>query len=377
MPNPIHILVVDDEAMIRTTCQRSLSRLGYRVDIAPNAEEALRRAHEEPYEVVITDISMPGAMDGKGLVEAVRRKSPGTDIVVMTGYPSLDSAIPVMKQGAVDYLIKPFDAYALQQTVERCCERRRLKDELNQERKLREELQAAYAELEELSRTKEAFVSRLNHELRIPLTPALLAVDILSQQTKDPQTLQLCALTRKRLTQLQGLIDNLLMFGDLKDKALDIPWTRISLRRLWSRLVEQGAAEWHERNIHLFLDFPREATLVRGIPGLIEVAFKQLLQNAVLFNRNGGTVTVASRFISQIKQVAISVTDTGIGIPKRETEKVFDSFYQVAHYLTREVGGVGLGLALVKRIAEKHGGRVSVHSVSRRGSTFTIYLPAA
>lgn len=371
------ILIVDDELSIRTSCQRYLARVGYSVDVAANADEALQSCGKKPFQILVTDIAMPGALNGQDLVSRVKRDWPATDILVMTGYPSLQTAIPVLKDGAFDYLMKPFEPEHLKQIIDRCLERRRLREELSQERKLREELQAAYAELQHVSGIKEAFLARVNHELRIPLTPALLAVDILSNTSKDAQTLQLCELTRKRLHQLQALIDNLLLFVHLKKDAVSCRWPRLSLRKTWTRIVEAAAPLWRERKIHVVLHFPRDAVLVKGNPDQIEAAFRQLLENAILFNRPGGTVSIESFKDASRPFIGVSVSDTGIGIPKKETEKVFDSFYQVASYLTREVGGVGLGLALVKSIAEQHGGNVTVKSIPRRGSTFTLYVPAA
>ena len=107
-------------------------------------------------------------------------------------------------------------------------------------------------------------------------------------------------------------------------------------------------------------------------PDLIETVYKNLFLNAIQFNRKDGTILVQAQKVGSY--VHVSFADTGIGIPEDKTPRLFDSFYQVANCLTREVGGMGLGLALVKRIAELHGGSVRVESRMEQGSVFTLAL---
>src|SRR4029077_18263791 len=123
--------------------------------------------------------------------------------------------------------------------------------------------------------------------------------------------------------------------------------------------------------VQLALDEPLH-TIV-GDPDLLETAFKHLMNNAVHFNKKGGLIKLQAK--NQGDQVQISFADTGIGIPNDKVSMVFDSFYQVADYMTRDVGGIGLGLAIVRRIVEAHGGSIMVQSREGQGSEFRILLP--
>lgn len=149
------VLVVDDEAGIRDFCSRVLGADGYAVSTAESGEEALARLGEG-WDIVLTDLSMTGVVDGNELVRRTRA-SGSTDVLLMTGSPTLDSAIQAMKDGAFDYLIKPFSVDGLKIAVKRCVERRQLSQELTREKALRAELERAYTSLSEMERARETF----------------------------------------------------------------------------------------------------------------------------------------------------------------------------------------------------------------------------
>jgi len=122
------ILVVDDEASIRETTQRFLVLAGYSVTTMAGGAEAIEACRQNPFALVLTDLKMPG-MSGEELLHHIKEITPTTDVVIMTGYPTLESAILTLKAGAYDYLLKPFELAELEKVVQRCLERQRLKTE--------------------------------------------------------------------------------------------------------------------------------------------------------------------------------------------------------------------------------------------------------
>jgi len=126
------ILVVDDEEIMRSFLQDVLAGEGYQVDGAPTGEEAVNKASRKRYDLVITDIKMPG-IDGMGVLSQVKELSPTTEVVVMTGYASLESAVESMKMGAADYITKPFNIDQIRIVVAKTLERRRLKQKAEDE----------------------------------------------------------------------------------------------------------------------------------------------------------------------------------------------------------------------------------------------------
>ncbi len=117
---PKRILVVDDEAPVRAICSRMLTPQGYVVETEENADRAIIRFKENPFDLVITDYSMPGELNGLTFGQAIREHSPHTQIILMTAYPAVDTAVATLRMGGFDYLVKPFDQKELTQRVHAC-----------------------------------------------------------------------------------------------------------------------------------------------------------------------------------------------------------------------------------------------------------------
>ncbi len=366
------VLVVDDEETIRRICGRILQEMGLTVVGAENGERALELLKETPVDIVLTDLSMP-VMDGMRLTEEIRRRHSGVDVIIMTAYPRLETAIPLLREGAYDYIIKPFDKDFLSAVVNRCLQKRRLSTDLSREKILRAELEAAYQELQKLEKMKEAFLSRVNHELRTPLSPAVLALESLEKEVSTPAARRMLQTAQVNLGRLQEIVENLLVFAELRRDNFTGYASSVDLGKMLEGLVARYRATAQEKEVRVELAVDEDSREVWGSPKLLETAFKHLLLNAIQFNRKGGSVRVNVRRVGTRTHVLFE--DSGIGIPKSLQARIFDSFYQVAEYLTREVGGLGLGLAIVRRVVEAHGGTIRAESDGETGSVFHVELP--
>lgn len=363
------ILIVDDESGIREVCSRTLRQMGFQVRSAPDGPAALKQLNERRFDLVLTDMAMPESADGARLVSEIKLHWPATEAIVMTAYPSLETAIPTLKDGACDYLIKPFGQELLRSVIGRCFEKRRIARELDREKSLRRELQAAYQELQKVERLREAILSRLNHELRSPLFVGLMALEnakIVSGDQNQRRSLQ------SGLRRLQAAIEDLLLFAKLSSADKPAMECILRPRGLLEEIVENFRPLWEDKKIKLDIQWP-ETRPLWGDPEQIATAFKHLFLNAVNFNAAGGRILI--RAADAGEHVAVSFSDSGIGIPKDKLPQIFDSFYQAAEYMTRKVGGLGLGLAIVRKIVEAHGGSIGVESEEGRGSVFTMRLP--
>ena len=367
------ILVVDDEEAVVNMCERALKKEGYTVSVACNGEKAIEEIKNAPFEIVLTDLMMPGSVDGSKLLEFIKDQSPSTDVVIMTAMPKLETAIPAMKKGAFDYLIKPIDPGFLVTLVKRCLEKRRLSEELNQEKALRLELQAAYSELQKVEHLKDAFISRLSHELRTPLATALPASEMLYPTLKDPRERKIYEILRSGLKRMQSTVENLLIFSDMQGKYFSLSKNPTDLKILLEKIVNNYRLLWEEKQLEVVLSIGNEMEPLSVDADLMETAFKHLFINAIQFNKRGGKIEVTGE--EKDDQIHISFCDTGIGVPDDKLANIFDSFYQVAEYLTREVDGLGLGLAIVRKIIEAHGGNINVRSQTKEGCIFTVILP--
>lgn len=151
----MNVLVVDDEKSMRDLASRTLKEAGYPVALAVNADEALKLLPGD-FEIVLTDLDMPGSMTGVDLTKRVREKST-VDVIIMTGFPDLSTAIEAVRGGAYDYLVKPFSPDTLRMAVDRCAAKRGLSKELERERALRDELKRAYFDLATMQKVRDLF----------------------------------------------------------------------------------------------------------------------------------------------------------------------------------------------------------------------------
>ncbi len=234
-------------------------------------------------------------------------------------------------------------------------------------------LQQAVDELAEADRLKEELVGTVSHELRSPLTYVVGYVDLLldgemGELTEEQRhSLQIVANKTKTLTRL---VTDILSFE--KTQADDLKLMPLNLNDIAQQVVQDISRPAGEAGVHVKADFDTSAGPVMADAGRIEQVLNNLLGNALKFSPADSTITV--RVFPCEGCTRVEVADTGIGIPADKLPRVFDRFYQV-NVESRRRGGVGLGLAISKRIIESHGGRIGVTSQPGVGSTFYFELP--
>jgi signal transduction histidine kinase len=388
------LLVVDDEENIVLTISEVLRLEGYEVDVASSGREAVRLLDEGVvFDLVLTDLHMDEG-DGLSLLEDVRRRAPLTIVVVLTGFAAVESAIAALRHGAYDYLTKPCIIAELTHTVARGIEHRRLMlaereargrlEELNRELEHRveertAELSRVNLELTEANRMKDVFLATLSHELRTPLTPVLGWVNLLRAggAAADPSMLTQGLDAIERNARLQArLVDDLLDISRIVSGKLRIEWEPVNLCAVVELATEPVRAETAARNIELSVELPPCPLIVQGALVRLQQVVWNLLSNAVKFTPRAGRVRV--RVWREGDEARVEVSDSGVGIADDFLPHVFERFRQQDGSTTRQYGGLGLGLAIVRALAELHGGWVVAESDGLgHGSRFTFGLPCA
>ncbi|MDT7688370.1 MAG: hypothetical protein QOE46_1129 [Acidobacteriota bacterium] len=388
------LLVVDDEENILLTISEVLRLEGYEVDVAASGREAVALLDAETeYDLILTDLHMDDG-DGLSLLEDVRARSPLTITIVLTGFAAVESAIASLRHGAYDYLTKPCIIDELTYTVRRGIEHRRLMlaeraaragvEELNRELEHRveertSELSRVNSELVEANRMKDIFLATLSHELRTPLTPVLGWVNLLRAggAATDPSMLAQGLDAIERNARLQArLVDDLLDISRIVSGKLRIEWEPVNICMVVELATETVRAEASARDIELVIDVPDCPIVVQGAPLRLQQIVWNLLSNAVKFTPRDGRVRL--RAWRESGEAHVEVSDTGVGIAPEFLPHVFDRFRQADGSTTRQYGGLGLGLAIVRALTELHSGRVVVESEGLgHGSRFTFILPCA
>ncbi|HYH86135.1 MAG TPA: response regulator [Pyrinomonadaceae bacterium] len=387
------LLVVDDEENIVLTISEVLRLEGYEVDVASSGTEAVGHLGRHEYDLILTDLHMDEG-DGLSLLEEVRTRSPLTITIVLTGFAALETAIAALRHGAYDYLTKPCIIDELKHTVRRGIEHRRLMlaerearlglEELNREleRRVEErtaELQRVNNELIEANRAKDIFLATLSHELRTPLTPVLGWVNLLRSGGPGADaalmTQGLDAIERNARLQAR-LVDDLLDISRIVSGKLRIEWEPVNLCAVVESAVEIVRADFAARGVELAVEMPDCPLVVQGAPLRLQQIVWNLLSNAVKFTPRGGRVSL--RAWRERGEARIEVADTGIGIEPEFLPNVFERFRQADGTTTRQFSGLGLGLAIVRALAELHGGWVRAESEGLgHGARFTLVLQCA
>ena len=229
--------------------------------------------------------------------------------------------------------------------------------------------------LREADRRKDEFLAILAHELRNPLAPLRNALEALRLKPHDREAAAWArAVMERQVAQMVRLIDDLLDLSRVSRGRIELRHDRSDLASLVNGALEICGAAIKAGGHKLTLDLPAEALPLSVDPTRIVQVICNLISNAAKYTPPGGRITVSAR--RQDGALEFSVRDTGIGIPHDMLQKVFDMFTQVAQSVERSQGGLGIGLTLVKRLVELHGGTVQARSAgSGRGSEFVVRLP--
>ncbi len=391
-----NILVIDDTPQNVQILSEILSKEGYAMTSAGDGEAGLARALQTKPDLVLLDLVLPGMM-GIEVLEILKREQPETAIVLTTAYGSEETAIQAMRRGVQDYIInkRPFDPIEVREVVRRAIAEARLRHEntrLTRELELANdqlqeyaanlektvvELRNANARLQEMDRLKASFFSMISHELRHPLTVAKGYIELV--ETGEASGLsatneQYLHIVRDNLNQLAGMIDDLLDLSRMEAGRFQIEQQFIKPQTFVHHAVQAFMQSAREKGLTLESQLTDALPLVNADPLRVVQVLSNLLQNAIKFTPAGGCVSITGHALEN--EVEFCVQDTGIGIPEKDRDKIFERFYQVQRTESNH-GGAGLGLSICREIMRLHGGRIWVESAEGQYSKFYFTLPRA
>lgn len=227
--------------------------------------------------------------------------------------------------------------------------------------------------LERLEIVRQEFLSNVSHELRTPLTSIMALSETLEAGAIDDaiNNRRFLAIIQKNAARMHRLIDDILELSAIEAGNVKLYPERVALRTLIDDVISSLSAVAASRRIEVRNLVVAEAEVFADPHRLLQM-LTNLIDNAIKFNREGGTVSVT---FTTDERDRITVTDSGEGIPSHHLDRLFERFYRVDRARSRELGGTGLGLAIVKHLARSHGGEVTVRSQFGEGSEFTIELP--
>ena len=357
------ILIIDDEEVALDSCTEILAGSGYNVATAANGSEGLSILKDFEPDLVFVDLKMPG-ISGLEVLEEIFSSNPTIVTIVITGFATVSSAVEAMKQGAYDFLPKPFTPDEFRLIARRGLEKRSLVLETIALRKEKEML-------------RENFAAIVSHELKSPLGAVQQNLYTLIDEIADNITedqLRRLERMKKRTADLIELINTWLRVISVDIDSIREHFQPIAIPAIINNSVESVQPHAIRKNIDIVSSIKEPISTVDGEAVTLTESIVNILTNAIKFSHMGSLINVTAEQING--HAIIEIADNGIGIPSEDLPYIFNDFYSGSAAQTKEKGS-GIGLAISKRIVEAHDGFISVESEFGKGSTFKITLPVS
>ncbi|OQX86895.1 hypothetical protein B6D60_05245 [candidate division KSB1 bacterium 4484_87] len=358
-----YIIVIDDDQVMRLSCLKILKKEGYEVATFVDGVEGLENIYQRKPDLVVVDLKMP-RLSGMEVISRVHAIDPDICIVVITGYATIGTAVDAMKNGAYDFLPKPFTPDELRLIVRRGLERRMFAKKTAELKKEKQQMQRR-------------FVTFVSHQLQSPLAAVKQYLEVLNflPDTPDKQAVQKEWIDRSlaRISELLELISDWLTISKIESGQLTECTGDANLVKIFNDLKTTFQPECDKKNIFLNISIPEHLPPVPAREDCLRVLFNNLIHNSIKYNKTGGSVQVQAE--EKENSIEVLVKDSGIGIPDDKIDLIFEDFYRVKSENTKKIPGTGLGLPICKKIVEELGGAIEVDSKLNVGTAFRINLP--
>jgi signal transduction histidine kinase len=365
------VLVVDDEpgmrsgiARVLNECVVSLPEMKTEVRFttieADSAEQGSEIIETQKPDILLLDHKLPG-MTGLELLIKLTEKKVDVLTIMMTAYASLETAVEATRNGAYDFLAKPFSPAELKNLIRKASARILYKRQ-------------AQSLAEEKKKVRFEFISILAHELKSPLAAIQGYLNIVHERILGNDLASYESMIDRSMIRLEGmkkLIFDLLDMTRIESEQRKREFTNINLCEHTKKAIEGFALAAKEHNITVNFDCPNTVEM-KGDVLEIDIILNNLISNAIKYNKENGKVDI--NIGSNDKYVIIKVSDTGIGMKEDETKKLFKDFVRIKNDQTRNILGSGLGLSTVNKLVGMYDGKIDVQSEFSKGSTFTVEL---
>ncbi|MGE3317816.1 MAG: ATP-binding protein [Candidatus Berkiella sp.] len=358
------VLLVDDNPDMRSYIKKLLDPY-YDVALATNGKEAYDLAQSFKPNLILSDVMMP-VMNGVELVQAIRHNEELklVPIILLSARAGEEIKIEGLETGANDYVIKPFNATELLT---------RIKTNLTiQEMQLQ-----IHQGIENVSKMKDQFISNMSHELRTPLNAIIGYSEMIVRGMVNNEAKKQTFIENilKAGRHLLTLINDILDISKITAGKFTLHFKSINLREFVDDIHILFKELASNKKVTLKFHIPDNINSINADPLRLKQIMINLLNNAIKFNRENGTVNVSVMLEENHQSIHWKISDTGIGIPQEKIDQLFSEFYQIDSSSSRSYEGSGLGLALTKKLINLHGGQIWVESKENVGSTFSFTLP--
>ena len=368
----LKVLVIDDEPGIRSGVSRILRDFhvtypfmdeDYSFEIleAATGEDGIAIIEQNKPDILLLDNKLPG-IQGVEVLEYVRERKYDIVIAMITSYASLDVAVRATRDGATDFIPKPFTPQELKSSIENITKQQYLK-------RITHKLQ------QDGKKIRYQFLSVLSHELKAPLNALEGYLRMMQEKQAGERIDDYATQIDRSLQRIQGmrnLIMDLLDFTKIRLERKEEKIQEVDLAAVASGAIVTVQPYAIQMEVTVNLEV-RSAAIIMADPGDMDIIFNNLISNAVKYNKFGGNAEIT--IDSADTEVIIVFSDTGIGMTKADSENLFTEFVRIKTEKTRNISGSGLGLSIVKKVIELYHGSINVESTPDIGTIFTVRLP--
>jgi signal transduction histidine kinase len=356
----IRILVADDDADIRMSLSERLRWLGHEVVTASDGQKALAAVEGHALDLAFLDVSMP-RLNGIEALKLIRKRWPNLPVVVVTAYGTIRLAVEAMKEGAVDFITKPFEQGQIDQTVATFIERMGQRVEITK------------------------LMGEITHDVKNLLMPLVTGTDLLADEIDDVFR-HLSTMEPARAEQSHSACEEVIaMFRNtsrrIQDRMKSIAdyaaLTRVSQRfepcligKIADGVIKALRTAAEQRKVRLTAEGLQGLPAIAGDEARLYSLLYNLVDNAIPEVPAQGLVTISGCHQAGDNFIRIRVADTGKGMPAEIRDHLFTN-----RLVSSKSGGTGLGTKIIKDVVDMHGGRITVDSVQGEGTTFDIRLP--
>jgi len=369
--NTLKVLICDDEPGMRHGAAKVLKNftiqlahvqepIGFIPVEAADGNEAMDHLQKDGFDLVLLDYKMPGP-SGLEILEFIKQSKIDVITVMVTAYASLEVAVSATKNGAFDFLAKPFTPEELKSVVEKAAgsllahrEAKRL--------------------AEEKHRVRFQFISVLAHELKAPLAAVESYLQLMRRHTAGEAISDYDHIVKRSLIRIDGMrkmIFDLLDLTRIESGQKKRELADLDIAEIAKTSVETMSVVAVERGIAIHFDANKPVRM-HADKSEIEIICNNLISNAVKYNKDNGLVEISLFKFSD--EITLKVSDTGFGMNPEEQERLFGEFVRIKNENTRNIMGSGLGLSIVKKLITLYKGDITVESEKDKGSTFTVML---
>ncbi|MFO7872940.1 MAG: hybrid sensor histidine kinase/response regulator [Bacteroidales bacterium] len=365
----LNILVVDDEPGICSGVSRILENytisypfmeedFGFQIETAETGEEALEILKSRPQDIVLLDNKLPG-IQGIDVLEYINQQNMDVVVVMITSYASLELAVKATRQGAYDFVPKPFTPKELRASIDTIAKQlflQRMTEKLNQEGR----------------HVRFQFLSVLSHELKSPLNAVEGYLQMLDERKFGEKLDDYDDIIDRSLNRVQGmrsLIMDMLDFTRIESGKKQRKLENVNLCQVVKQSIEAFQPLSIQKDVDVYLNCSVDIHLEADKQEL-EIIVNNLISNAIKYNKTGGRVDIGLR--REGDKVILTVQDTGIGMQEEDTKDLFEDFVRIKSEHTKNISGSGLGLSIVKKLLDMYNASISVESEPEKGSCFTV-----